>query len=245
MARSPRYVAALKKRLKRDGVTYSALAEHLDLSESAVKQMFSQGNVTLKRLDAICDVLDIELSDLADMVDSDEARLEALTLEQERELIADARLLLVAYCMINNWSFDDIVGKYAMTESECIRHLARLDRMKLIELLPGNRVKPLIARNFAWQPNGPIEQYFRAEVQSQFFNSSFDEDGCLRVVRNGDITRAARLQIVERLNSIGQLFDDVAHEERRLPFGERKGTTMVLAIRNWELAAFRELERQD
>jgi len=52
--------------------------------------------------------------------------------------------------------------------------------MKLIELLPGNRVKPLIAGNFTWQAEGPIEQYFRNEAQGPFFDSSFNEPGCAR-----------------------------------------------------------------
>ena len=35
--------------------------------------------------------------------------------------------------------------------------------MKIIELQPGNRVKMLVAPNFDWIPNGPIQQFFEAE----------------------------------------------------------------------------------
>ena len=115
--------------------------------------------------------------------------------------------------------------------------------MKFIELLPGNRVKPLIATNFNWQPNGPIETYFRKEVQGPFFNASFNQEGCLRLVKNGDISLVGRQQLLERLHSIGQLFDDTVREERRLPLEQRQGTTMVLAIRHWMFEAFTALER--
>lgn len=243
MARSTRLISVLKNQLKQKGVTYKRLADELKLSESAVKQMFASDNMTLKRMDAICEVLAIDISDLVVLAEEQEQKIDTLTLEQERELVDDAGLLLVAYCVVNHWAFEDITRKYRLSETECIQYLARLDKMKLIELLPGNRIRALVANNFTWQRNGPIEEYFRREVQNQFFNSNFDEDGCLRLVKNGDITKQARQQIVERLNAIGRLFDDTTRQERKLPFGERRGSTMVLAIRNWELNAFVALER--
>ena len=115
--------------------------------------------------------------------------------------------------------------------------------MRLIELLPGNRVKALIASNFSWHPSGPIEQYFRKEVQGPFFDADFTEDGCLRLVKNGDISAVARQQILERLHHIGQMFDDTVREERKLPLDQRQGTTMVLALRHWMFDAFSKLER--
>jgi len=224
-------------------VTYRELAEQLELSESAVKQTFAGGNMSLSRLDRICDIIGLDIGELASLSDSQARRLKALTVEQEAELISDPKLLLVAYCLVNHWQFDNIVARYAISEHEGIRYLARLDRMKLIELLPGNRVKPLISSNFEWQRHGPIETYFRKEVQSQFFNSNFDEEGCLRLVKNGDISRIARQQLLDRLHAVGQHFDEIVSEERKIPSEERQGTTMVLAIRNWELEVFRKLER--
>ncbi len=244
MAQATRLVHQLKAQLKQQGVTYRELATELDLSESAVKQMFSSGNMTLARLDKICEILKLDLGDLVQLSDNAGRQLQSLSLEQESELISDPKLLLTAYCLVNHWTFTDILRRYELTEVEGIRYLAKLDRMKLIELLPGNRVRPLIASNFNWQPTGPIESFFRKEVQGPFFNTDFGENGCLRLVKNGDISAVARQQIVERLHSIGQLFDDTVREERKLPLEQRQGTTMVLAIRNWMFEAFKSLERK-
>ncbi len=244
MANAARLVQEIKHLLKQRGVTYKDLAGELELSESAIKQMFSSGNMTLARLDKICEVLALDLSDLLQLSEASAQRLQALSIEQEEELISDPKLLLTAYCLVNHWTFNDILNRYELTEVEGIRYLARLDRMKLIELLPGNRVKPLIATNFSWQPGGPIEQYFKKEVQGPFFNASFAEDGCLRLVKNGDISAVARQQLLERLHAVGQMFDDTVREERKLPLDQRQGTTMVLAIRHWMFKAFATLERQ-
>ncbi len=243
MAQATRLVHELKNLLKSRGITYRELAKLLDLSESAIKQMFSSGNMTLSRLDRICEILSIDIGDLLQLSEASSQRLQQLSLEQEQELTADIKLLLTAYCLVNNWTFADILERYEITEVEGIRYLARLDRMRLIELLPGNRVKPLIALNFQWQSNGPIEQFFRKEVEGPFFNADFSQEGCLRLVKNGDISATARQQILERLNNIGQLFDDTVIEERKLPLPQRQGTTMVLAVRHWIFDAFAKFER--
>ena len=57
------------------------------------------------------------------------------------------------------------------------------------------------------------------------------------------LTRKAVLQIIDKLKTTGDLFDDTNWDERKLPAAERKGTTMVLAIRHWFFEGFREFER--
>ena len=205
MTQSSGIIKELKSQLKVHRVTYRDLAQELGLSESAVKQMFASGNMTLTRLDRICEILGYDLGALVQMTDDAGKQLQSLSIELENELISDSKLLLVAYCIVNHWTFAEILDRYELTEVEGIRYLVRLDRMKLIELLPGNRVKPLISSNFNWQPDGPIESYFQKEVQGPFFNSDFNDEGCMRLVKNGDISVVARQQILERMRSLGQV----------------------------------------
>ena len=229
------------------GINKAALAKRPSAARSvlspAVTRSMSIINMSLKRVDAICETMGMDLSELVKVLEADEQKVEQLSREREQELVADVCLLLVAYCVVNQWSVEDIVTRYDISHTECIRHLARLDRMKLIELLPGNRIKTLIAPNFTWQPNGPIERYFRSQVQSRFFDSSFSAEGELRLVKNGQVSRKAQLQLCERLTSVGHRFDEICRDERALPLDERLGTTMVLAIRRWQFAAFQKLER--
>lgn len=243
MSQSSRLVDVIKRELKTRQISYRELAGHLALSESAVKQMFSAGNFTLKRLDAICEILALEFTELATLASHATAGLHGLSVEEEERLVGDPLLLLVAYCVVNGWTFDDIVGRYKISETECIRKLAQLDRMKMAELLPGNRIRALIGINFHWQPNGPIEQFFRHEVQNQFFDSAFDGPDEIRLVKSGDITSTTFNQLVKRLESAGQLFDDLAREDHAIASDQRHGTSMILAIRRWEFGAFKSFER--
>jgi len=244
MAQAPKIIQALKAALKQQGITYKELARRLGLSESAVKQMFASGDMSLSRLDLICQILSMDISDLMSLVQTYETRLQALTLAQEKKLVGNPRLLVMAYCVLNRWTFEQIIQDFDIDEVEGIKLLIELDRMQFIELLPGNRTKLLVASNFDWLPNGPIESYFEKEAQGPFFNSNFDEDGCLRVVKSGDLTLAARQSMCERLMTLGQHFDGQMLEQQKSPFEEKSGTTMVLAIRHWEFAAFADLKRK-
>ena len=243
MIQSTKLIQVVKQQLKRAGMTYQMLGEKIGLSESAVKQMFAAGNFSLKRLDEVCAALDTDIGEIVTLCMSERDQIEMLTEDLEVELVNDRMLLLVAYCLVNHWTVADILQKYAVSEIELVRLLARLDRMKLIELLPGNRVRPLISNSFRWQPNGPIESFFRSQAQQEFFQGDFQSGDALQLVRNGDITTAGREKLVERLENIGDLFDDVMQQERRYSATDRQGTTMILAIRRWEFSAFTELER--
>jgi len=243
MATSTRIIDALKRQLKVRGITYRGLADRLGLSESAVKHMFSTGNFSLRRLDEVCAVLELDIGDLVNISESLEPRIEQLTAEQEHEIVSDIRLLLVTYCLINYWSFDEIIERYKISPAEGLRYLRRLDRMKIVELQPGDRVRLQIANNFSWRKNGAFEKFFRSRVQTQFFNDDFRDDASVRIVKNGMLSRRGQLQVREKLKTTGDLFDDLTWDERKLPAVERHGTTMVLAIRDWFFDGFRSLER--
>lgn len=244
MSQSKQLVNAIKRELKTRRISYRQVATTLGLSESTIKQMFANGNFSLRRLDELCEILSLEFSDLARLAGEQNQGLELLSIEQEERLIGDPKLLLITYCVVNQWSFTDITRRYNISENECVQKLAELDRMRMAELLPGNRIRPLISLNFRWQPDGPIEKYFRREVQGQFFDSSFTESGALRLVKSGDISISTFNQVAHRLKAAGQLFDDLAREDHAFPPQERRGTSMILAIRHWQFSAFSNLERQ-
>ena len=243
MTTSARIIDTLKRELKGRGFTYRALAEKLDLSESAIKHMFSTGNFSLRRLDEVCAVLEIEIGDLVDISESHQQRIEQLSEEQELEIMSDMGLLLVAYCLLNYWTFDEIIARYKITPEQGLKYLRKLDRMKFIELQPGDRVRLLLANNFSWRENGAIEKFFRSRVQDDFFSHNFQDDDSIRIVKNGMLTRNGVQRLIEKLKASGDLFDDTTWDERKLSATERHGTTMVLAVRHWFFEGFKELER--
>jgi hypothetical protein len=243
MAHTAALVEALKRELRARGITYATLAPQLDLSEASVKRMFSRRDFTLKRLDEICRCAQIEFSELARAVARDETLISHLTLEQEKEIVSDRKLFLVAVCLLNHVSFDQIVETYDISSAECVKLLARLDRLKFIELLPANRVKLLVSRTFAWLPDGPIQQFFNHHAHNEFFRSRFNRPDEFMLVVNGMLSKSSSADVVGLLKRITREFSDLHNDDARLPLGERSPMTLLVAIRHWQLAAFAELRR--
>ncbi|WP_370280876.1 helix-turn-helix domain-containing protein, partial [Pontibacterium sp.] len=150
MLQTSALVDTLKQQLKASGKTYADIATDLDLSEASVKRLFSERNFTLQRLEIICDAIGISFFQLVEKMSHQQQSLTQLTLDQEREVANDVVLLLIAVSVINGFSFEDLVSQYKISETECIQKLALLDRLKLIELLPGNRLRLLVSPNFTW-----------------------------------------------------------------------------------------------
>jgi len=94
-------------------------------------------------------------------------------------------------------------------ETEGIRLLARLDRMKMIELQPGNRVKLMISQNFEWLPGGPIQKYFESTVQQEFLSSAFNKPGELRIFASGMISPAANAELTRKMHNLAKEMHDM------------------------------------
>lgn len=243
MAQTAALVDALKDVLKARGVTYAKLAKGLGLSEASVKRVFAQKSFTLERLDQVCGLLGIDITDLAQMVRAERETPVQLTWEQEKQLVSDPKLLLVAVHALNQWSFEQIVEGYKLTKAECIQQLARLDKLGIIELAPNNRIRVRVARDFAWLPDGPIQQYFRAQVQADFFRSRFDGGGELLVFVSGMLSRTSNAALQSRLRQVSAEFSELHHRDLDLPLEQRFGTSLLLAVRPWILESFMKLSR--
>jgi len=233
----------LKQLLKARNITYRDLAQALDLSEANIKRIFSNQSFTLERLEQICGLLELSLSDLFLLNTQKEHRLSQLTQEQEEELIADKKLLLVAVCARDGWSFKDMITHYQITEHECIRLLARLDKLKMLQLLPGNKYKLLIAQNFRWIPGGPLERFMNRDVIVEFMEGDFSQEQAFRFYMRGSYSAASAALIKNRLNQLTQEAAALNQADAKLPLDKRQHLGLLLAMRPWELKMFEAMKR--
>jgi transcriptional regulator with XRE-family HTH domain len=233
MAQASAVVDVLKRELKARGLTYAVIAQRIAMSEASVKRMFSTCNFTLERIDAICRAAGIEFSELTRDFNREQNLLTQLTQMQEREIVDDSRLFLVAVSVLNLMSFDDIVSLYTLSPAEVVGLLARLDRIGVIELLPNNRFKLKIARTFAWIPNGPIQTAFKNNA-GDFFDSDFAGPAETMLLLNGRLSRANALALVDKLKRVAREFSAQHIEDAQLPLDERPPISILLACRPWQ-----------
>lgn len=244
MAQAQALVSALKQVLKSRHVTYAELARRLGMSEASVKRVFSKGTFTLERLDRICGLLGIAITDLAKMVEHEAERVSQLSLEQEREIVADPKLMLVAVHALNHWTLEEMVAHYTISKTECIRLLARLDRLRIIDLLPNNRIRVIVGRNFSWRPDGPFQRHFRDQLEADFFTSRFDGRSEHLAFVSGMLSRNANAVVQQHMRRLEAEFTELHNQDAELPLEDRFGTSLLVAVRPWAPEIFRKMQRK-
>ena len=243
MAEIDQLLHTLKRRLKAQGMTYRDLALALGLSEPSVKRLFASRRLTVDRLVEIANLLGFTLAELAQEAALSENRLHTLSEAQERELVSDVKLLLVAVCVLNQWTVADIGRVYRLSEAQCIGRLAKLDRLRLIHLLPGNRIRLNVARDFDWLPGGPIRSYFLQQGLGEFLHSDFAGGDESMGFSHAMLTESAIARLQAELRKLRQRFSELHEESLQAPLSKRRGCGLLMAMREWELAAFTELRR--
>lgn len=244
MAETAVLMDALKRTLRARGINYAAVARKLEISEASVKRLFSRGGFTLERFEEVCSLAGTSFAELARETESGKDCVSQLTLEQERAIMSDRKLLLVAVCALNHLTVDEMVATYTLTKAECINLLLKLEKIRFLELLPENRIRLRVTHTFTWLPNGPIQQYFQAKAQTEYFRARFDQPGETMLLVNGMLTEGTRSIMLSKLRRLANEFAELHEDEKRRPLGERRSVTLLLCLRPWELEDFKELRRQ-
>ena len=237
-------VDALKRALKAKKLTYAHVARDLAISEASVKRMFASGRFTLSRFEQVCQFAGLGLTELAREVDSEKNYIAHMTLEQEREVVGNPKLFLVAVCALNHLTLDQIVETYEISRADCIQLLLKLDRIKFLELMPNNRIKLKVSPDFSWLPNGPILQYFMTRAHHEYFRSKFDGPGEIIMVVNAMLSTASSAQFAMKLRKLAKEFSELHHDDKHLAIGDRRPASVVLALRPWELDDFNKFRRR-
>lgn len=245
MAQSQALVQTLKQTLRAARITYADIARHLGMSEANIKRLFATQSFTLQRLEAICEMMNMDLGDLFSMHEAARERIQHLTRKQEQELVSDTRLLLVAVCVRNRMEFAEIVAGYRLTEPEVIRCMARLDRLGIVEMLPGNRIKLLIDENFDWLRDGPIERFYQQQIEEQFLAAGFTADIEARQFQFGLLGEGSCRIMKKKLRELAREFTELHRSDLNLPLGKRYNVGLLLAMRPWELTAFKPLLKEE
>lgn len=80
--------------------------------------------------------------------------------------------------------------------------MAKLDRLKMIQLLPDNQYKMLIAQDFHWIPNGPLEKFMEINGINKFMASSFTGGNSFRFYIRGTYSQTSISIIERKLNQL-------------------------------------------
>jgi len=226
-------IAALKRRLKQEGLTYAALAPQLGVSESSVKRLFSQGRFSLTQLLLCCSALGTDLGTLCQSQAARAIEQRELSIAQEKALAAEPRLLLVFHLLMQGWSLADMGRDYAIRGAERTLLLAQLDRLGLIELLANDRFRLRVPRDFRWRMNGPVRRRFGADVLREFMLDRFQGERALLRFEVRELSEPSLQVIRRKLERLAQEASELAALDAALPVERKHSVGLALAMRPW------------
>ncbi len=234
MSESHALITSLKHCLKERGISYQYIAEHLSISESSVKRTFSEETFTMSRLEQICALIDMSIYDLAKMsYVRSEGRQRVLSLEQEQVLAENENLFVCFHLVINAWCYEDILNHYDWSTASTIKLLTTLDKLKLIELLPGNKIKPLTSSIIQWRKNGPVRKVYEGRVREEFLKPAFTGKKELMSFETMEFSQASITIIIGKIVQLLKQIDELAEADMSLPNKLKSGCGLLFAIRPW------------
>ncbi len=131
----------LSKQLQEQDISYTKVAEHLQMTVTATKLIFETHDCTLSCIEKICGLVGLKLEDLLDLQPKPVQLLEHLTQQHEIELVSNKKLFAVAVSAMSFWTFKDILSRVKVNKTELVTLLQRLEEMGMVQVIPGNQFK--------------------------------------------------------------------------------------------------------
>ena len=234
-------VETLKKVLKARGMTYAELARALRVSTPTVKRLFSQRSFTLERLEEILRVLEIDFYELARMSHGRSSGPAELSPEQETALAKDARLFSVFWLLTNEWGFNEIAEEFRISGAQLTAYFARLDRLRLIDWRPGNRVRLRVPKHYVWRAGGPLRKAYGLKVITEFMRSRFDSPLDAFHFEAQELSGESAVVVKRRLERVAAEINELVEMDASVPAKKndaQKRVTLgvLLACRPWSIS---------
>lgn len=166
-------LALLRRHLRREGWTARRIASEFAIGEATAKRWLAGRALTLERLERLAALCGLTLADLAREAEHPASGLaQELTLAQERALSSDAFLSFLFMTVLGGDAPEEIARDFAVPGEFIDAQLIRLERLALIDRLPGGRVRALVDRTVVWR-KGPMRALFEAQMKPQFMAMDF------------------------------------------------------------------------
>jgi len=226
----------LKRLLRVQGIPYRKVAEALGVSTVTVKRYFNTDRLTVGRMEEICALLDISLTELAEAVKADDqGRQRGLTQYQEDALARDRMLATVRFLLSNGWTAQEIQAEYDLDEATLVSCLIALERLQLIDLLPGNKVRLLTARDPEWRKGGPMRRIIDEMIKRDFMTLNFAEPDAPAAYQSAELSKSSIAQVEELVRHFVRTVRTLRDADRHLPREHKEWTAVVVAMKriNW------------
>jgi hypothetical protein len=227
---------ALKGHLRHGGWTARRLAAHFAIGEATAKRWLAGKGLTLGRLDALAGLVGLTLADLAREAERPPVGLaQELTLAQERALSSDIFLAFLFMTILGGNSPDEISRDFSVPARDMDLALTRLERLALIDRLPGARVRPLIDRAIVWRKT-PMRALFEQHMKPQFMGMDFAAEDAVYASDVMKLSAQGAATLAETIDRHRREVQALAEADRETSHLPRRWYGMLCAMRPLDVA---------
>jgi transcriptional regulator with XRE-family HTH domain len=228
-------LGALKQLLRARGLRYRDIAERLGVTERTVKRWLADRGLTMNVAEDLCGVLGMSFIELCEFAKDDlDTRPQRLSREQERLLFSDLQLGLVFMLLMRGWTAYEIQRECGLPEATLVGHLVRLERIKLVQLLPGNKVRLLFGRRIEWQENGEVGRAFGRHFKNLFATMDYSNPDAIWSTQVFKLSPRSLSEVRGKFRALVRDIQQTSDADRRLDDGDRNWHVILLAARPFD-----------
>lgn len=226
----------LKQQIRIRGLRYQDIADQMGVSVVTIKRYLNSDRLPIEVLEDIGACLGLSLIEMSEIAKAGSGQ-NSLDLEQRQEsaLASDSALALMRLMIYSGMTVPEIMAEYAIDETTVISLLTRLDRLKLIELLPGNRVRIPGPHYIEWKPGGPIRRTIEHNIRSHFVMMDFANTEDFYGYETVLLSRESVRQLEEHMRQLVRQVRVLHRVDQSIPSSEKQWHTLLVAQRetNW------------
>lgn len=183
------------------------MADLMKLSESGFKKVINSNDINISRLNQICDILELSLNEIIQIVEDNRLRETKFSIEHERFFVRNKNFFYFYWLLVvERKSITKIKTKYAITDQQINTYLTKLDSMNLIELHPNNKIKLPPRRASKWVGSGPLTEEIQSDWGAKLWKDSIEEQEGLSSVRYLKLDSDSKKELRARLEELESEF---------------------------------------
>ena len=161
----------IKNKAKSLGLTQNELAKRLKVSLPTIKRWYGGGTITLESLHYLVAEVGLTLTEVFSSIEN--AASENFLYTEEQELFFSSHPDYLAYFdnILRGLSPIQIQKKFKITDKKTILYLSKLDKLKLIEWLPKNKINLLVKGEPIWKSDGSLAIKLRTDIFKSFIEA--------------------------------------------------------------------------
>lgn len=233
--RSERVLEIIKKELKSKKMRYEELAERLGMSLSGLKKSLSSKDLSLARLQSICDVLGVSLVQVLTLADDSKVQDVYLTGEQETLLLKNPEIFHLYWKLrFDGMPLHQYIQK-AQESREAVRARVRsLEKVGLVRINPKGDLEFSDKGMIRWNNYGPLVKHLNRKWSSELIESILEKEDPSLVLNLAllQLSEESYAELKRELREVVDRYSTRSRQDRMLPKNEKLKKIALLVAAN-------------